>query len=96
MALDTSTIMSELNLDETDENTNLVYALLMQSEELVRDSLGISDLSVLQGNPLYERCVISIVTQLYYDRTLSTGLSNGIMLLLIHLKGQVLPSGTTS
>lgn len=88
--------MSELNLDETDDNTNLVYALLMQSEELIKDSLGISDLTVLNGNPLYERCVSSIVTQFYYDRTLSTGLSNGTLLLLIHLKGQVLPNEPTS
>ncbi|WP_311408372.1 hypothetical protein [Liquorilactobacillus uvarum] len=96
MAVITSDMLQELNLDDVDENSTLVSSLLDDSKALILDSLGLTDDSTLIGSKLYDRCIKAITTEMYFDRTLSTGLSNGVMLLLIHLKGQVLPNVSTS
>ncbi|WP_054756632.1 head-tail connector protein [Liquorilactobacillus satsumensis] len=94
MAVDTNTMVAELNLDDDEDNTALVASLILDSKSLILDSLGLKDDSTLSGNVLYDRCLKTVVTQFYYDRTLSTGLSAGTMLMLIHLKAQVLPDAT--
>lgn len=93
MAVDTNTVMAELNLDDDEDNTTLITSLISDSKSLILDSLGLRDDSILSNNVLYDRCLKTIVTQFYYDRMLSTGLSAGTMLMLIHLKAEVLASG---
>lgn len=93
LAVDTPALIEELNLDLTDENTSLVKGLIADSEALILSSLGLDSDSLLADNVIYDRCVKTIATQFYYDRTLSAGLSNGVQLMLIHLQCEVLPDG---
>lgn len=87
-------MISELNLDQTDENTSLVNSLIADSKALILSTLGLNDDSSLANNEIYDRCLKTVVTQFYYDRALSTGLSQGVVLMLIHLQCEVLPSGS--
>lgn len=83
-------LMDELNLDATDENTALIGDLISQSEDLVRSSVDYDKpLEDYLKEPIFIRAVKTLVAQMFYDRTLSEGLSKGVQMMINHLKGRL-------
>ena len=88
--MDSSTILAELNLDTTPSNTALITNLISQAQDIIIHSVDSTKTADdYKYNLIFQRAVITLVTQLYYDRTLSSGLSIGLQMMIIHLKGQV-------
>lgn len=88
--IDKVALMDELNLDATDENIALIGDLISQSEDLIRSSVSyIKPLEDYLKEPIFIRAVKTLATQLYYDRTLSEGLSKGLQMMINHLKGRL-------
>lgn len=81
-------VLTELNLDENEENKKTVQNILEQAEQIVINSV---DQSVKQtgfeDNKIFQRAVITLATDLYYNRTLSDGLSLGVQMMINTLKG---------
>lgn len=74
--LDANELAQELNLDE---DTTTLTALLTHAQAVVDHAVG--------GTPstddlLYKRAVYTVATQLYYDRTLTGGLSVGVKMMI--------------
>jgi hypothetical protein len=86
-------LMTELHVDITDEETATITSLIDDATDMVNGSLGIVDNSKLVNESLYKRAIKTLTTQLYYDRTLSTGLSHGLILMLIQLEVKVADNG---
>lgn len=83
-------VLDELCLDDEPENRKLICNLIDQAEMLVCDSLSATvKPEDLRDNCIYQRTVNTIVTQIYYERTLPDGFSKGVMALLNHLEGYV-------
>lgn len=88
--LDSDQLMDELNLDDTPENTDLLRNLLAQSEAFIKDSVDPkTDLIKYEQDPMFERAAYTLATQLFYDRTMSSGTSLGLQMMLNHLSGEV-------
>lgn len=88
--IDTVSLMNELNLDETDENTALIGDLISQSEDLIMSSVNYDKpLEDYLKEPIFIRAVKTLVAQMFYDRTLSEGLSKGVQMMINHLKGRL-------
>lgn len=83
-------VLTELCLDDEPETRSLLTNLYEQAQILVVDSVS-STLTpdYFKDNPLFKRAVITLVTQLYYERTLPNGFSKGLIGLIDHLKGYV-------
>lgn len=87
--VDAQTVLNELNLDDTPENETLMTNLLSQSSAVIMGALPNNvDQAMLNGDPLYERAIITLATQFYYDRTLERGMSLGLKMLINHLVGK--------
>ncbi|WKF86020.1 hypothetical protein [Lacticaseibacillus pantheris] len=90
MALNTDqlaqALLNELNLDDAELAT--LKAKAAEAEVIVRRSIDFSD----ESDTGFSGAVKVMATQLYYDRTLSTGLSNGMIMMLTQLRAH---SGTT-
>lgn len=88
------TMMQELNLDETDENKTVITALLFEADAMIRNSVDSkADKSDFEKDPIYQRCLKSLVTQLWYDRTLEDGMPKGIQMMIVHLQSEVKADG---
>lgn len=86
-------IMAELNIDETPANTALITSLVGQAQDIIIHSVDSTQtVDDYKDNLIFQRAAITLVTQLYYDRTLSNGLSIGLQMMINHLKGQVVVS----
>lgn len=93
--LDVETIMAELNLDDSDKN--LITNLLSQAQDIIIHSVdSTKQITDFEGNLIFQRAVITLVTQLYYDRSLSAGMSIGLQMMINQLKGQVKVNGSTT
>ena len=81
-------LLNELNLDETDENKQTVQSIMEQSEQIIMNSIS-QDVSqdVFEQNNIFTRAVITLATDLYYNRTLPDGLSLGLQMMINTLKG---------
>lgn len=87
--MDPTTVMAELNIDETPANTALITSLINQAQDIVLHSVDSTKTAEdYADNLIFQRAVITLVTQLYYDRTLSSGLSLGLQMMINHLKGE--------
>lgn len=75
-----SELLAELNLDDAELTT--LQAQIEASIDIVKRSVGQLD----EADPTAIKAVKTIATQLYYDRTLSGGLSRGVMMMLTHLQ----------
>lgn len=75
-----SELLTELNLDEAELAT--LQAQIEASIDIVKRSVGQLD----ETDPTTVKAVKTIATQLYYDRTLSDGLSRGVMMMITHLQ----------
>lgn len=84
-------IMDELHIDVSDEETATITALIAQAQDIIRSSVDYNQpLASYQQYPMFDRAVTTLVTQLYYDRELSEGMSNGLKMMINHLKGRML------
>lgn len=79
-------LRDELNLDDFDETNTLLIDLLTQSEAIVLDSTNYKNYEQVSDKDIFTRAVFTLATQLYYDRTLSEGLSKGLQMMLNHLQ----------
>lgn len=87
--VDYQTIIKELNLDDTDDNKVIINNLLSQGKSIILGALPDKvNEDTVTSDPLYERALVTIVTQFYYDRTLERGLSLGMRMLLMQLVGK--------
>jgi hypothetical protein len=86
--------MTELNIDETPANTALLTSLVGQAQDIIIHSVdSTKTVEDYADNLIFQRAVITLVTQLYYDRTMSGGLSLGLRMMINHLKGEVTVNG---
>lgn len=76
----TTDLMAELNLDNAEQTT--VAHLVDSSVELVQRSVG----NLNPDDPIAVQAIKTMATQLYYDRSLSQGLSKGLVMMLVHLQ----------
>lgn len=82
--------MGELNIDLSPANTTMITALVSQAQDIILHSVDSTKTTEdYADNLIFQRAVITLVTQLYYDRTLSSGLSLGLQMMINHLKGEV-------
>lgn len=81
--------MSELNLDDVGSTKQTIQSLVAQSIEIVKHSVNsnISTERYLQDQ-LFQRAVLTMTTQLFYDRTLESGMSLGFQMLIVHLQAE--------
>ncbi len=82
-------IMNELNIDVNNPSDSALFdSLVDESESIIKGSLS-KNISVdkLEENLTYQRAVKTLITQLYYDRELSGGLSRGLQMMINHLVG---------
>lgn len=94
MALDAAKIAADLvahlNLDDAELST--VTDLVTRADSIVKHTGYAGD----DDNPDYCNAVTTLATQLYYDRTLSTGLSKGALMMLTALQAQAGLTTTTT
>lgn len=81
--------MVELNLDDVGTTKQTIQSLVGQSIEIVKHSVN-SEISTDQylQDQLFQRAVITMATQLFYDRTLESGMSLGFQMLVVHLQAE--------
>lgn len=91
MALDTAqlaqALLDELNLDDGELAT--LKAKVVEAVAIVRRSVDFSN----ESDDGFSGAVKVMATQLYYDRTLSAGLSNGMIMMLTQLRAHSGSSG---
>lgn len=86
--MDVEDVLAELNLDETDENKKTIKSILEQAEQIIANSVDQNvKLTDLEKNKIFQRAVITLTTDLYYNRTLPDGLSLGVQMMINTLKG---------
>lgn len=72
-------LMNELNLDSSELGT--IQSLVSTAQEVVNRSADIQS-----GDSLTIPAIKTLATAMYYDRTLSNGLPNGMLMMLVHLQ----------
>lgn len=92
MSVEANELMDELHIDQNDEETKTVQNIIKDAQTLIRESCG-SSLTVQdyedKYNPLFDRTVKTLATQMYYDRIGQNGTSKGLIMLLTHLRNEV-------
>lgn len=72
-------LLSELNLDSSELST--IRSLVSTAQEVVNRSADIQS-----SDSLTIPAIKTLATTMYYDRTLSNGLPNGLLMMLTHLQ----------
>ncbi|WP_419154098.1 head-tail connector protein [Weissella viridescens] len=93
--VDEKTIMAELHIDETEEETALIKNLIDDAETLIVGSISSQreinkDYVEKVNGQVFGRMVRTLVTDLYYDRTLTNGYSKGFRIMMNQLRSEVL------
>ena len=73
-------LMAELNLDDAEKTT--ITNLVTGATGVVTSSVGGLD----ESDPIAKLAIKTMVTQQYYDRALENGLSQGVLMMLLHLQ----------
>lgn len=73
-------LMTELNLDEAEKTT--ITNLVAGATGVVTSSVGVID----ETDPIAKLAIKTMATQQYYDRALENGLSQGVLMMLLHLQ----------
>ena len=73
-------LMAELNLDDAEKTT--ITNLVAGATGIVTSSVGVLD----ESDPITKLAIKTMVTQQYYDRALENGLSQGVLMMLLHLQ----------
>lgn len=81
-------LMNELNLDQSELPT--VTSIVQASAEIIARS---SDAA--PSDKLTITAIKTLATATYYDRTLSNGMPNGLIMMLMHLQATPAPATTT-
>lgn len=82
-------LINELNLDETPETTQLLTNLITSAKVIVSRSVNSTVSSeTYEADVIYQRAVATLATQLFYDRTLSGGMSLGLKMMIETLQGE--------
>ena len=80
-------LLAELNLDQNELST--IQSLVTTAKEVVNRSADASS-----DDALTVPAIKTLATAMYYDRTLSNGMPNGLIMMLTHL--QAAPAGGDS
>ena len=73
-------VLDELCLDDEPDTRKTIGKIINQAEVLICDALSTkAKPEDLRGNPIYERCVNTVTTQIYYERTLPNGWQKWIL-----------------
>jgi hypothetical protein len=80
-------LLSELNLDQAELST--IRTLVTTAQQVVNRSADASS-----DDALTVPAIKTLATAMYYDRTLSNGMPNGLIMMLTHL--QAAPAGGDS
>lgn len=92
--MDPTTVLAELNLDDNDDNRKTITALIAEAQDIIIHSVdSTKQVADYDTNLIFQRAVKTLVTDLYYDRTLSNGMSLGLQMMINHLKGEVVVNG---
>lgn len=84
-----SSLLSELNLDSTDENTTLITSLVNDANDLTLSAIDSNvSFEIYSQNLTYIRAIKTLATQMFYDRTLENGAAMGYRMMLTKLQGQ--------
>lgn len=94
MAIDAQTIANSLHIDTDDTELATINALISDAKALIKDSVNFKMLDSmtdeqLDAVPLFNSCVKSLVTALYYDRTLANGMPKSVDIMITHLQGRL-------
>lgn len=82
-------LIAELNLDESDETTQLIANLIETSKVIVSQAVNSKvDSTIFEADLVYQRAVMTLATQMFYDRTLDGGLSLGLRMMIENLQGK--------
>lgn len=73
-------LMAELNLDDAEKTT--ITNLVAGATGVVTSSVGVLD----ESDPIAKLAIKTMVTQQYYDRALENGISQGVLMMLLHLQ----------
>lgn len=73
-------LMAELNLDDAEKTT--ITNLVAGATGVVTSSVG----ALNESDPIAKLAIKTMVTQQYYDRALENGLSQGVLMMLLHLQ----------
>ncbi|WP_461241095.1 head-tail connector protein [Paucilactobacillus sp. N302-9] len=94
MPVKVENLITELNLDDTDETHQTVSSLIDESQSFIISSVDSTKVPAdFADNKMFDRAVKTMATQLFYDRTMANGTSLGLQMMINHLKGGV-TSGT--
>ncbi|TYC50759.1 hypothetical protein ESZ50_01570 [Weissella muntiaci] len=91
--LTAKTLMDELHVDESPEELATIQSLINDASVIIRGSIrdDLSEEDVLKtAGDLFNRLISALATQMYYDRTLTTGYSAGVQIMLNQLRAKVL------
>lgn len=81
--------MAELNLDDVGSTKQTIQSLVEHAEAIVENSVNPGvPLNTYLVDPMFRRAVITMATQLFYDRTLESGMSLGFQMLIVHLQAK--------
>ena len=82
-------ILTELNLDATEENNEVVSGLIQDAQDIILSSFSSNlNASELKTDRTYIRAVKALVTSMYYDRSLSQGIPLGVKMMITQLQGR--------
>lgn len=82
-------LLSELNLDVNDTNTELINSLVNDAQAIVLGSVSSTKTSDhYASNKIFQRAVKTLATQLFYDRTLANGTAVGYRMMITQLQAQ--------
>lgn len=82
-------LANELNLDVDEQTINFIWTLIRTAETIVQNAVNSSiPVETLNSDLVFQRAVATLVTQLYYDRTLDGGMSLGLRMMIENLQGK--------
>ena len=94
----TTRLLSELNLDDVDENRATINSLMKQARAVLVSAINSNvDLKVVyMHDDLFLGALDALTTQLFYDRTLENNFSLGVQMMLVQLQSKYLNEGGDS
>lgn len=82
-------LMTELHIDDSDEERQTLEVLLKDSEALIIESCSTSEnIDKLKKDSLYPRAQKAVAYHMYVDRTMENSLSPGIQMLMVKLRAK--------
>lgn len=90
MAIKAEGLANSLHIDQTEEELATLTGLITTATDLVKSSVNYElDDASYEKFPLFDACVSSLATALYYDRTLENGMPKSTKIMIIHLQARL-------